>query len=311
MNEVSMAARFRVYHREAHESGGLRVAAAVRRLRDLYRDTTYLLRGGRWRAWFLQAFVHNLKDAADEFERRGVTIATVEDSLGASAPQPHTRQQARRIRGGTQRASRATLVLRCPAAAAERMRHKLERWRLPLFPRIQAARAMTVLARLRRLVPPRVTAAVLRTWYNGWCTTRRFQSHSPCRFGCRLGEDSVDHYMRCSRLHGVGKSALRLQVSHDMGLRAVQFLLLEPAAALPDATLTRRALHLAAAYRLHCHCRREPPIISDDVLARALGQAAKEAAMGHAKALQVLDSTWISTANPNRDRSYEGPGEII
>jgi hypothetical protein len=91
-----------------------------------------------------------------------------------------------------------------------------------------------------------------------------------------------------------------------MGLGAVQFLLLEPAAALPDATLTRRALHLAAAYRLHCHCRREPPIISDDVLARALGQATKEA-----KALQVLDSTWISTANPNRDRSYEGPGEII
>ena len=84
-----------------------------------------------------------------------------------------------------------------------------------------------------------------------------------------------------------------------MGLRALQFFLLEPAALIPDATLNRRALHLAAAYRLHCRCRREPPILSADILARALGQAAKQAAMGHANAMKVLDSTWTSTATSN------------
>ena len=137
-----------------------------------------------------------------------------------------------------------------------------------------------------RPCPPPAACPTSCNGYNGWCTSRRFQSHSPCLFGCCYGEDSVDHYMRCSRLHDVGNISLRFQASQDMGLRALQFFLLEPAALIPDATLHLRALHLAAAYRLHCRCRREPPILSADILAHALGQAAKEAAMGHANAMK-------------------------
>lgn len=58
---------------------------------------------------------------------------------------------------------------------------------------------------------------------------------------------------------------------------------------LPDAVLARRALLLAAAYRLRA-CRRGPPMTGVEVLRRALNQALREAASGHSGAMRLLDS---------------------
>ena len=50
---------------------------------------------------------------------------------------------------------------------------------------------------LRRSVPPSTVAAVLRTWLNGWCTSRRFsQEVLPCRF-CSTETDALEHYLVC------------------------------------------------------------------------------------------------------------------
>ena len=44
---------------------------------------------------------------------------------------------------------------------------------------------------------PCVVAAVLETWVNGWCTSRRFQYHgNVCPFSS-TGEDSIDHFACC------------------------------------------------------------------------------------------------------------------
>ena len=98
--------------------------------------------------------------------------------------------------------------------------------------------------------------------------------------------------MNCTRLHGLGTRHLRLPVPADFGERGVHFMLLAASSQLPDEILARRALMLAAAYRLHCAHRRRAPFEDDERLPRAFVQALQESAMGHAGALRCLGSVW-------------------
>ena len=225
----------------------------------------------------------------------GITIDSVEEALGAEAPRPYTRAQTHRIQRGVQRTARRELSRVLRADPESRLRQKLERWRLPLFPRIRALRAARLVPRLRRLVLPKVLSAVLRTWYNGWCTRQRFQGRCRCMFGCGFGADSVDHYISCSRLHRQGLRQLRLPTPPVFEDRGVHFMLLAATSQLPDDVLVRRALLLTAAYRLHCAHRRRAPFADDQVLRQALAQALQESAMGHAAATRCLDTVWIHT----------------
>jgi hypothetical protein len=293
MQEVSFAARFRVAHREAAPVGGLAVAPNVRRLNSLCDESEFLARGGRWRWWYKHSYYHNLNAAVQYGSRIGITIEAVEEDLGSAAPRPHTRAQTKRLQRGVQRAARTSLSLVRQVNPEPRLRSKLERWRLPLFPRIRAMRAIRVLGRLRRLVPPRVLAAVLRTWYNGWCTKRRFQGKGECLFGCTCGEDSIDHYMRCACLHAYGQSRLRLARADNPLELSLNFMLLAPTSAITDEVLSRRALLMAAAYRLHCRHRHTGSLTGEGILSRALDQAVKEATLGHQVAMRHLDGIWI------------------
>ena len=79
--------------------------------------------------------------------------------------------------------------------------------------------------------------------------------------------------------------------------RATSFFLLDPRSELPDGRLTRRALLVAGAYRLHYlarHGQGQPSTTDPEYLRRALDQSIKEAAIGHTRAMKVLDSTWRS-----------------
>ena len=87
---------------------------------------------------------------------------------------------------------------------------------------------------------------------------------------------------------------MRLSAPDDPQKWAQSRLLLDAALDLPDEVLTRRALVLAAAYRVHCACRSGPPFSSEARLTQALEQAAKEAAHGHARAAQSLDRRWVA-----------------
>jgi len=206
---------------------------------------------------------------------------------------PFSRQQRRHPARGLQAACRRRLASRLAAVPEARLRRKLGIWSMDLFPRVRVARGLAVLTRLRRLVPPRVIAAILRTWYNGWCTARRFQQRAPCLFGCQHGEDSVHHYARCRCLATFGERRLRLRRSSSPAALTRNFLLLDPAADMDDATVTRRALLVAAAYRVHCRCRCLAPFASELAAFQALEQATKESAMGHARAARALDLRWL------------------
>jgi len=70
-------------------------------------------------------------------------------------------------------------------------------------------------------------------------------------------------------------------------------MLLEATSSVSDATLTRRALLVAAAYRLHCRHRRSGGLGEEGILWRALDQAIKESSLGHRKAMRQLDGIWI------------------
>ena len=293
MEEISLAARFRVAHREAAASGGLRVPQSIRRLDAAYQASVLLLRCGRWRTWFQNSFYHHLQAAVDRCGALGISLADIEHDLGAAEPKPHTRSTARRLEQGVQKAVRARLGRSLRPSGEPRLRRKLARWQLPIFPRVAATRALLVMARLRRLVQPRVIAAVIRTWFNGWCTSRRFQQQGSCIFGCRYGEDAVQHYLQCGVLHGFAAQRLRLVSPVEPQQRRLAALLLLPRNSLDDVALTLRALLVAAAYSLHCKCRRTGALGNEEVVRRALEQAVKEAALGHPSATRCLDTRWI------------------
>ena len=138
MQEVSFAARFRVAYREASASGGLADAAATRRLDTLRLDSEFLARGGRWRWWYMHSYYHNLTAAIQYGRRLGISIDTVEDDLGSCTPRPHTKAQTVKLQKGVQRAARTSLCQVLRVDPEQRLRKKLERWKLPLFPRIRA-----------------------------------------------------------------------------------------------------------------------------------------------------------------------------
>ena len=122
--------------------------------------------------------------------------------------------------------------------------------------------------------------------------------------GCAHGEDSVQHYQRCKVLHTFAAGGLRLPMRPGVAEQSVAFMLLEPAAGVTDETLTRRALLMAAAYRLHCgHRRRREALGSPLEVPRALEQAVKEAARGHRRATACLDQRWVTSPARGRRRA--------
>ena len=111
------------------------------------------------------------------------------------------------------------------------LRRKLDRWK---FHRILegtlARRAARVLHTTFQIVPLRVALVLLRTWFNGWCTARRFQAkQSRCLIGCAPNihaehQDSIEHYAYCPVIVHFATHHLYLSDSEDD--RLLQFLCL-------------------------------------------------------------------------------------
>ena len=85
-------------------------------------------------------------------------------------------------------------------------------------------------------------------------------------YGCRFGEDSVQHYAACRFLHTFAQVSLRLPEPGDAGRRRQAFMLLEAAGDLDEHQLCRRALLVGAAYRLHCVHRRRGGLEGEEVV---------------------------------------------
>ena len=162
------------------------------------------------------------------------------------------------------------------------LRRRLERWRISVLPRIRVSRFCSVLERLQHEVPPRVRAAVLRAGLNGWCTSRRFQGHGTCRFGCQA-EDSIEHYACCPAVRDFARRRLNVEMGGLVG-----FLLLDAA---PLHVVTKRAIVVATVYIAHCRARH---CLTPDVIhPAALGQLACELVCGHPRAAATMARAFV------------------
>ena len=72
------------------------------------------------------------------------------------------------------------------------------------------------------------------------------------------------------------------------------FLLLDRDRLRQDAALQCMTLLVTGIYHLHCKAKRgELALPTEEAVRRAIAQAVREAAEGHAKALKALGSRWI------------------
>ncbi|CAK0910901.1 unnamed protein product [Prorocentrum cordatum] len=152
---VSLAAKFRVAHVEARAQGGLCHRAWLQRLAAAEHAADRVYRRARWSDWFAGSYCHNLAAAVENFRRQGVAISAVLERAVGTAACPWTQAQTRRATTGIQRAACALLQERCRRCPETRMRAKLERWEVLLFPRVRAQRALAMLRRVARLAAPR------------------------------------------------------------------------------------------------------------------------------------------------------------
>ena len=135
------------------------------------------------------------------------------------------------------------------------LRRRLERWSnrgmLTITVGSATGRAERMVQQLRGKIPPCVTAALVRSWLNGWCTARRFQQG---RGKCWLseecsGDDSIEHYARCDWSWHMAKRRLKVEQSpRNIG----RFLMLETSVQDDPAML---ALNLYAVYNAVNHFR--------------------------------------------------------
>ena len=110
----------------------------------------------------------------------------------------HPRSSQDTLSRKSQAAALSLLERRCGGNALNRIRSKLERWKLPGLPRGTAEGVLDYLKVAFRLAPPRVSMSYFGLVWNRWCTSRRFQQNDKCVLCGKVGtRDSVEHYASC------------------------------------------------------------------------------------------------------------------
>ena len=246
------AAMLRVALSGADHRRRLRLEAIARALAQARRQTSAWDIEWRWKHWFDHGPVQRLRDNMVALATRGITERTVlEHGLG-NAPRPATHEAWRRAQRRLQ--SSATTLLRRQQwlqVGMAQFSSKVRKWRnAGLLPGRRAGRCLRVMQKLPKKTPPRVRAAVLRTWLGGWCTDRRFgRRGGSCAFGCPLGEDALAHYVCCPQLWRFGAARLGLTDPGDPATRTTRALLWCSAA--DNEEVTRTAMLMAVGYKAH------------------------------------------------------------
>ena len=137
---------------------------------------------------------------------------------------------------------------------------------------------------LKGRVPPCILHAILITWLNGWCTSRRFQQTvGKCRL-CRDcdGLDQLEHYVRCPC---AWRSAPKFAKLGAAPRTISDGLMLEEY----DAdTYVRRAVMLYALYGAFNSARASGTRLSQRALALKLKERFRTAAQSHQHVSQLF-----------------------
>ena len=221
-------------------------------------------------------------------------MRTVEAAvLGRRIPRPLTRQQDQRLRRGFQRAAATALAAVDLGRMEARVRHKTERWLVPVLPRRRASNCVRYLRTLGRRVPPRVWSVAWRAVWNGWATARRTRGRgglAGCAFACTpQAPDSLEHYANCQVAHSVAAEELGCVRLPRPEARLANFLGLDFTRRGDPAAAVIVALRAAAIYKVHCLCCHNA-LRRGSAATEALRQAMREAVRGHRGATKIYDA---------------------
>ena len=221
LEHMGIAARCRMVHFENSSSGGLRIQEKDGTVTQAMALSPLCLgRQQLWFYWFRYGILQDMFCSHAQVQVAGLSIEDLKEK--AAGPRddddpPHARRKL--MKKHFQKTIRKELDKKFEVNPVSRMRFKLDRWNLPGFPGITAVRYLRALDSLKKLLPPRVAAASLRTAWNGWCTSRRFQGSGPCVFGCGSfsQEDSLEHYSGCRACVTFLRGRLNYQGPIDRG----------------------------------------------------------------------------------------------
>ena len=233
-NATSVAAKVRVTRFDNAAQGGLRVHSRAASLLQDFSESCSLGHVAWCRNWGRSSFFHHLAGADNQFKLKLRAGHAMDVSLDRKEEFQHR----------VTKYFRTTVV----GTAALHFRRRMDRWTtLGSLPGYRAAKVCRVLEVLGRKTSPKVQAAYLRTFCNGWCTRKRFQQHAGCVFGCGVGFDGLEHYAKCRTVGQLFASGFNL-VGHRGNDALDSFLILRD---MHEEVVVARGLALYALYRLY------------------------------------------------------------
>jgi len=270
------------------------------------RNSEHAHRAALWNKWYESSYPVSLERNEQTLSSmHGIRVDSILHEIAGGAP-PWSVEVRSKQKKLLQRCVAEHLKRLAKPDPHNRLREKIDRWLeckgnevgwgLPGPPAHIVRRMLRHLQKLPVLVPPRVCAAVLRTFFNGWCTERRFQrrycSSNICMLGCRAGaEDSIEHYCRCPALRTVLKSRLRVSVPNFKGL---SFWLMNDSCVEEEELLICSALINYAGYMATNMFRNSTRAANNEVAANAISQFITQSAIGHPATARFLDSRWAA-----------------
>ena len=140
-----------------------------------------------------------------------------------------------------------------------------------------ASRAASLIEDIHKLVPPCVLFAVMKTYFNGWATSARFQQIEKV---CRLcldcdGVDSLEHYAACTFQWSVFASKLQRSVFPNSLARFFGLL----AYNTNDRVL--HAVHMYAVYSAYNSRKKSGIITGPDAMSAIIWQGHRTAQLHH------------------------------
>ena len=269
-----------------------------------------------WKDWYGKAYLSNLGEARRSVdsicntnnENRGIEMLR---KARRKTPKPLTEDKT--WRKEVQKAAYAMLLARHANHPMNRIRHKLERWKLgsltharyfagnalSALPARIAPRVNHNLKLLGKFCPPCVQAACISLVWNRWCTNWRFQKHSghECLLGCgQSNGDRVEHYAVCQVTKQTCRQKLNLD---DEKFASLPGLTLAHPEIKDQETLVTIALLTYGIYKVTNARRKDNTIPTTDSM-RAILQAVHYGVRGHTVSTKIFDNRWADNTR-NKD----------
>ena len=146
--------------------GGIPWKPLASALQNHLMNTDSIVRTVRWRPWYAGHTPTILTEMVREYRLLGIHIQAAREAITDQPIGPLPRNLDNKFKSNTQGWFCRMVLARDRYDPEGRLRHRLARWRLSGFPGRVAPCVHSNLLRLRRLVLPRVCAAVFSTVFN-------------------------------------------------------------------------------------------------------------------------------------------------